>query len=309
MKKPGRNRNYAAFIMTYERPRELKQTIQKLIKQSLPPEYLLVIDNSTSTETQEMMEELTSPTIGFYKMGYNAGPAGAAKMGLEKLASMGFDWIYWGDDDDPPQDDLEIEYLFGGIIYLQEKGIQAGMIGGKGGRFNTLTGRIKSLSNQQLREGPCVEVDSVPGGHSMLVNSEVVKAGVLPDEKLFFGFEEFDFCLRIKSNGFKIFIRTEKWLKERVKTGNTDPHYRWKGSSFGKTEKVWRGYYSTRNLLEIYRKNHFFSAFLFLLIKSVLKMGLGFRYGSDYGRKGFRAQVMALYDFFNGKFGRKGNLV
>ncbi len=301
--------NYAAFVMTYERPGELKQTIGKLMAQSVPPGYLLVIDNSISSHTEEMMGEITSNTIGYLRTGYNAGPAGAAKIGLHSLSSMGFDWIYWGDDDDPPQDDLELEYLFKGIHDLKEKGINAGIVGGKGGRFNAVTGRLKTLSNDELKQGPYLEVDAVPGGHAMLVNVEVVEAGLLPDEKLFFGFEEFEFCLRVKKRGFKIFIPTEKWLKERYDAGHTDPKYRWKGTSFGKTEMVWRGYYSTRNLLEIYYKNHFFLALVLLFVKTLAKMGLGFAFGKRYGREHFRVQQMAIRDFFKQDFGRKDDLL
>lgn len=301
--------NYAAFVMTYERPGALKQTIGKLMAQSVPPVYLLVIDNSISPHTEEMMGETTSNTIGYLRTGYNAGPAGAAKIGLQRLSSMGFDWIYWGDDDDPPQDDLELEYLFKGINDLKERGINPGIVGGKGGRFNVVTGRLKTLSNKELKQGPYVEVDAVPGGHAMLVNVEVVKAGLLPNEKLFFGFEEFDFCLRVKNQGYKIFIPTEKWLKERYGAGHTDPNYRWKSTSFGKPGMIWRGYYSTRNLLEIFYKNHFFLAFVLLFVKTLTKMGLGFACGKRYGRELFRVQQMAIRDFFKGDFGRKDDLL
>lgn len=295
---------YAAFIMTYERPGIIVATIEELLKQSFPPEYLLVIDNSLSHDTEEILKPMRSLSIGYYRVGENRGPAGAARIGLQKLSGMGFQWVFWGDDDNPPRDRNMLSHLFGKIHILEENGVNIGVYGGKGGKFNPLTGRIRTLANKELHRA-CVEVDSVPGGHSMLVNTDVVKKGILPDDKLFFGFEEFDFCLRVKKNGYKIFADSESWLKQRYKAGHLSNSYRWKGSSLGKPELLWRGFYSTRNLLEIFFKNGYYSAFLLLLVKSIVKMVIGFRYGYKYGSRMFIIQFAAVKAFFTQDFSRK----
>ena len=224
--------SFAAFIMTYERPEVLQKTIAKLQNQSLPPELILVVDNSETTRTEELVKSLNSENIEYFRVGYNAGPAGAAKIGLQKLTAKGFDWIYWGDDDDPPRDEQVLQKLFEGITNLTRKGVKLGIFGGKGGSLNKLTGRISSLSNQELQEASFVEVDSVPGGQDMLVNSEVIKAGILPDKKLFFGFEEFDFCLKVKSAGFSIYIDAANWLETRRNSGLTAKTLSLAGSFF-----------------------------------------------------------------------------
>ena len=139
---------YAAFIMTYERPEVLRHTIARLQNQSFSPELILIVDNSKTTRTEELLKSLNSEQLMYHKVGYNSGPAGAAKIGLQKLTSLGFDWIYWCDDDDPPRDEKVFQQIFTGVRELTEKGVKLGIFGGKGGNLNKWTGRINSLSNR-----------------------------------------------------------------------------------------------------------------------------------------------------------------
>lgn len=296
---------FGAFIMTFERPEILLKSIKDLQAQTFPPEYILIIDNSQSHTTQDAIEELSDPRVGYHRVGYNSGPAGAASIGLQKLTDRGFKWIYWGDDDNPPKHKFIFENFFSKIKELStENNSEVGVFGGRGGNLNKVTGRISSLTNSQLQKADVIEVDLVPGGHSMLVNAEVVKQKVFPEEKLFFGFEELDFCLKVQKKGFKIVVDSEDWRKENSDAGNTAANFKWKSSSFGNPSLLWRNYYSTRNLLYIYSKNFYYFPFLFLLFKSIFKSAAGFRYGVDYGRKNLSTQWKAIFHFFAGRFGQ-----
>src|SRR5687768_7215833 len=93
---------FAGFIMTYERSDLLLSTIKTIFDQTISPKKLLIIDNSKSDKTEILIKQLNDPRVFYHKQGYNSGPAGAARTGLQILAAEGYDWIYWGDDDDPP---------------------------------------------------------------------------------------------------------------------------------------------------------------------------------------------------------------
>lgn len=289
--------------MTYERPEILKNTIKKIQDQSFPPEFILIVDNSESTQTKLLIEDLDDPKIGYYRVGYNSGPAGASKIGLSKLTELGFEWIYWGDDDNPPKNNTFFEHLFQKITNCDLKN-PLGILGGRGGNLNKLTGRIRSLTNKQLEYSSLVEVDYVPGGHTMLVSSKVVKNGVLPDEKLFFGFEELDFCLRVQENGFSVVTDTEEWIKDHQAAGNIAPNYRWRGSTFGNPNALWRSYYSTRNLLYLFRNKKMVLPFSLLFFKSIFKSFAGYRHGVSYGKQNFKLQWQAIFDFLKGELGK-----
>ena len=299
------NSDFAAFIMSYERPEVLMKTLKRIEEQTYPPSFILIIDNSESDRVQTKIKSLKREEIKYYRVGYNSGPAGAANIGLDKLFKMGYRWIYWGDDDNPPRDQYEFEQLFKKLESLLKMDTKIGAISGKGGNLSLKTGRIRSLSNKELEMAPVVEVDSVPGGHTLIVNANLVKEGVLPDKKLFFGFEELDFSLLARSKGFKLFVDSENWLQIRKRAKHYDPKFRPRASGFGNLSLLQREYYSTRNLLFIFFKNRYYQAFAFTLIKTLIKTGYGFRYGLIYGLANFRLQWKALYHFFLSRSGKE----
>ena len=293
---------FAAFVITYERPIELLKTLQIIKHQEFAPTCILVIDNSESDQTAVEIQKLNDPQIEYYRVGYNSGPAGGAKRGLELLAARDFDWIYWGDDDDPPRDSTVFAHLFKGVKNLLDQNIALGIFAGKGARLNPWSGRVRSLSNRELKKAAYTETDFAAGGQTLLINAELIRKGILPEEKLFFGFEELDFCLKVKKQGYRIFTDSESWLAVRERDGLSNANYRWKGSSFGKRDILYREFYTTRNLLYIYFSNQLYSAFLLQLLKSTLKLFAGFAHGITYGRKMFKIQGKALVSFFTGKY-------
>ena len=296
------NMKFAAFVITYERPIELLNTLKIIKNQEFTPSCILVVDNSESDRTAVEIKKLNDPRIEYYRVGYNSGPAGGAKRGLELLAQRDFDWIYWGDDDDPPRDSTVFSHLFKGIDNLLKANEKVGVFAGKGAYFNKITGRVTSLSNSELSKGAYIETDFAAGGQTLLINAELIRKGILPEEKLFFGFEDLDFCLKVKKQGYKIFTDSESWLKVRKRDGYKAENYRWKGSSFGKIEVLHREFYSTRSLLYIFYHHRFYIAFFLQLLKSTLKLFAGFAHGITYGRKMFKVQGKALVSFFTGKY-------
>lgn len=296
---------FGAFIMTFERPEIILKTIRDLRSQTFPPEYILIVDNSESFDTQDVLKNLLSPSLEYHRVGYNSGPAGAARVGLSKVSEKGFQWIYWGDDDNPPGNPQVFEYFFERIKKLEKLNVNLGIYGGKGGNINKLTGRIRSLQNRDLLNKETVEVDMVAGGQTMLVKSSVIGKCILPEERLFFGFEELDFCLKVKASGFKIYADAFSWYKIRLSAGNNSLKYRPVGSSFGNEERLIRDYYSTRNFISILKKHRLYLPLSFQLVKSMTKMFLGFKFGTSYGRKNLFLQMKAVRDFLKDDFSFK----
>jgi len=296
---------FGAFIMTFERPEILLKSIRNLQSQTFPPEYILIVDNSASYDTQNALKEFISPSLEYYRVGYNSGPAGGASMGLIKVAEKGYQWIYWGDDDNPPRNPQVFQDLFSRIRKLEEQQVNLGIYGGKGGTINKLTGRIRSLKNKDLLNKDAVEVDMVAGGQTMLVKAVVIRKHILPEERLFFGFEDLDFSLKVRAAGFKIFVDAKSWLKARLEFQNSGHNYRPVDSSFGNEKKLIRDYYSNRNLLYILLKNKLYFPLSFQLLKSFAKMFWGFKFSGSYGKKNFFFQKKAIQDFFKKDFSFK----
>jgi glycosyltransferase involved in cell wall biosynthesis len=290
---------FAGFIMTYERPEILASTIAKVFAQSMAPQKLVIVDNSESEKTKILIESIDDPRLEYVAVGYNAGPAGAAKVGLQRLASEGYEWIYWGDDNDPPngRDTLKDE------LNLAEQTTNVGIIGEVGVHFNKYTGRTSGYKNKELQK--IMDADAVAGGRQMIVSKKAVDAGILPTEKLFFGFEELDFCIKVKKAGFRIIFDGEKMKAGRSEQGNHDPNYKWRGKTIQQADKIWRQYYSSRNMLSILFRNRFYFAYFYNLSKIVFKPFFLLRFGYEYGAKSFNIYWGAVVDHFKNNFGKK----
>tara|TARA_R110002020_G_scaffold335371_4_gene550539 strand:+ start:105 stop:992 length:888 start_codon:yes stop_codon:yes gene_type:complete len=285
-----------AFIITYNRPEVLIQTIDSVFLQSYPPDFLYIVDNSENLETDHAIAGLLDNRIKYFRMGYNAGPAGAAAKGLELCTQDGADWIYWGDDNDPPfRSDC-----FERLLYIHDAHTFCGVLGAVGHFFDRKKGVIKRIQTRLLEKKDWVEVDSIAGGMCMLVSAEVVKAGVLPDKDLFFGFEELDFCLKVSRKGFALVVDCKLFLEARKETGRLD----FERPAYQQKKNLAREYYSLRNLLYISDTLTLNAMKKRLVLKWFAKAFYGYRYGLGYGWKNMKMIFLAFWHYFKGIKGK-----
>lgn len=286
------NKRFAAFVVTFNRAEILMDTIHKILTQTLPPEKLLVIDNGSTDETKKKLDELY-PQVEYFRMGYNAGPAGGDKVGLEMLAKEGYKWIFWGDDNDPPPTSDTCEKL---VTLAESYGDNCGQVGMVGSRFNKYTGLLERITTEELREKkPFIEVDTIGGGQCKIVNGNSILKGIVTEEKLFFGFEDLDFDLSQKEAGYKLLVHSGLFLgcRERWNRFEIDrPVARKKDEGV-----LWRDYYSIRNALFIMKKHRLPFAWLSFLAVSVGKSLLSYKHGLRYGSLVTRNTCKAVRDY------------
>lgn len=146
-----------SFVTTYERTEYVMSTVSDILSQSFPPLKIIVIDNSSSDSIRNLFLEADIPNLYLVSTNENLGPAGAAKIGLERLANEDCDWIYWGDDDDPPTDPKTFERL----LEIASENPKAGIIGKVGGEFIPNRARTRVFSNRDL--SAITEADYVTG--------------------------------------------------------------------------------------------------------------------------------------------------
>jgi len=290
---------FAAFVMTFERTHLIKDTIDKLLVQSFPPEKILIIDNSITSKTQDFFSDYKNPKVEYFRVGKNLGPAGAAKIGLERLSQEGFKWIYWGDDDDPPffNDNFEI------LLKMADSIPDCGCVGAVGQFFNKKNGLIERVQDEELQRSGELKVDTIAGNMSKIVNANVVlKNKVLPDESLFFGMEELDYDLRIQKAGYNLFVDRALYLRYRVQSNHLGKNV--KRGLKKDSNRMQRDYYSTRNGLFIFKKNGLILALLVNIFRIFYKMITSFKHGSNYGKRYSGYLWRALSHFLKGKKGR-----
>jgi GT2 family glycosyltransferase len=289
---------FAAFIITRDRPKYLENTIQELKGQTIPPELILIVDNSETDLTRNQYEHASGKDIAYIHTGYNAGPAGGAYYGLKTLFEKGYDWVMWVDDDDPPKfNDMTEEMV---KIIENSAAVRLGMVGAVGERFDRKSAKTIRFRDQELLG--YLQVDTISGNMFPLVNRKVFEEGNLPDKHLFFGYEDLDFGLSLKRGKWQILISGDLHRRHRELAGRLGLKkvlYQRK-----KSNSLWREYYSTRSLMIIllYKEKKMVTVLKYFF-KTAVKSIYVFGYGFNYGFNNFRFLWLGL---IHGLINKKG---
>jgi GT2 family glycosyltransferase len=291
---------FAGFIMTFCRKEIAIQSILKIFEQSVKPEELLIIDNDPEMSASLISSSLSHLPLSYIPMGYNAGPSGAAKKGLELLLAKGYDFVAWYDDDDPPY----FEDVHEVLLKVLHDNPNCGCTGVVGQLFDRRKGLMKRVDDRQLEGDGYIEVDNIAGNMIKIINAALIRQhAITPEEKLFFGFEELDLDLQIKKYGYSLLV--EKSIYRRHRALHKRVGIKLKKNVFKSDRQLKRDYYSTRNMLYLLKREHLFKAMLFTLARVIAKSIISFRYGLKYGLISIKYQSLALLHFVFSIYGKK----
>lgn len=289
------------FLVTYRRPHELRRSLERLLKQSLPPEYLLVVDNDPDRSAQAVARDISTGRVAYLSLPQNPGPAGAAAAALEHLLERDGPWLYWGDDDDPPEAPDTLERLL--QLESSTSGQPVGALAASGVRWDWRTGRPMRVPDEELQGA--IGIDAVGGGMQLVLRREAVQRVGLPNPRLFFGLEDYEYCLRLRSAGYAILADGDRMWERRARQGRLGyvPHRR--ATPSGSLRSLPREYYTTRNY--VYLMRHTFNRpglahrrtlrSLFRIVSSWLR-------GPRFGWAFTRVELRALWDGYREHMGR-----
>lgn len=90
-----------AVVVTYNRKRLLGECLDALLRQTRPPDSIIVIDNASSDGTEEFLRKdyLHNPVFDYVRLPQNIGGAGGFHEGIKRAYEGGCDWIWVMDDD------------------------------------------------------------------------------------------------------------------------------------------------------------------------------------------------------------------
>lgn len=291
---------YGAFLTTCNRPDRLRRTLEKTLAQTRPPELLLVIDNGDPGVAEAAIDDLLGPRVLYHPMGENAGPAGASAYALERLAGEGFGWIGWGDDDTPPKTPDTLERL---LRLAESAPADVGGVGAVGARFDWRRGELIRLGDHEL--SGVIEVDGIGSGLQLVTRRELVSQVGLPDRRLFFGFYDPEYCLRVRRAGYRLWVDGDLMRTYRELAGRMDLVVERSLRPVNSSDRLWRRYYVTRNYIFMMRRT-FDRPDLArrevakALVRTVTAWGRGPRYAIPFGR----FQLAGVFDGYLGRLGR-----
>lgn len=92
-----------AVVVTYNRLDKLKKALDSFEKQEHLPAYVIVVDNASTDETAQYLQQWKEKDTGFDKviltMENNTGGSGGFYAGIKKAMEQEADWIWVSDDD------------------------------------------------------------------------------------------------------------------------------------------------------------------------------------------------------------------
>jgi GT2 family glycosyltransferase len=249
------NLSIASITTAYNGAHILPRQIDALLEQSRPLQEIMIIDNGSDDGTSAMLAE-RYPQVTALRLPENVGAAGGWAAGLAYAAlERGHDWV-WNFDDDSVPSQSALESLLteaGEFAADPQVGILAPL------PVNAATGT--SYPPWLWREGfvkpgkdilqqPVWFADLVVASGCM-VRREVVDSIGLPRADFFMDFFDFEYCLRIRSQGYRIAVINLCHFSHEIGDART---IRFAGHSHVWSDHApWREYYVSRNATYIAR--------------------------------------------------------
>lgn len=241
----------ASVTTAYNAAQFLSRQMEALVRQTRPPQEIVVVDNGSTDGTAKLLAE-RYPQVTVLRLQANAGAAGAWAAGLDYAAlKKGHDWV-WAFDDDSVPEPSALERLVNAIEDAEANG-DTGMVAGMPVQPETgicyppllwQDGFVKP--SPELLQQPLWFADLAFASGSM-VRKEMVERIGLPRADFFMDFFDFEYCLRARRNGYKIAIVSQARFAHDV---GRPRHVRLAGySRLWPDHAPWREYYMSRNLV------------------------------------------------------------
>lgn len=236
-----------AVVVTYRRHDDVKTTMAEVLAQTRPPDTVCIVDNDPSDELAEWAA--TIPGATYERSPSNLGPAGGIAAGMDRVLEVAADddLVVLIDDDDPPPNDHTIADIVGLFDRSEEGGVIAGA-GLVGAMYDRSRGLTRRLPDEELVG--TVDVDYIAGNQLPTYRVRCIREVGVFDRDLFFGFDDLEFGLRLRTAGYRLVVDGDIMTGLRALHGRLGKGPRIAGGGL----PPWRRYYSARNIVALARR-------------------------------------------------------
>lgn len=280
-----------AVIITYFPSDDLPEAVDAVLEQV---SHVLIVDNGSQPKRGDVFERLEKDHVTIFRIRENLGIATALNLGVNWARDHGFQWVLTLD-----QDSLCLPGMVAKMLeaYRQEPnrekiGILAPV------HFDRDTNHV----SLQLRNLPTPVVDrEIVMSSGNLVPLHVYDQIGQYDDDLFIEYVDTDFCLRMKSRGYRAVLVRDARLGHRLGDQRRHRVGPWWGF-FSHNYMPVRRYYRARNRVILYRR--FKTAWIFrdqnFAIRDFIKILLV----EELRWEKIKATFMGTFDALLGRLGR-----
>ncbi|MCD6149364.1 glycosyltransferase family 2 protein [bacterium] len=198
------------IILNYNGRNTIKECLASVFRMNYPNFEVVIVDNDSRDGSFELAKN-SFPKAHFIKNKKNLGFAAGSNIGIRFALEKMADYVFLLNNDAVVSKNTLSELI---KVAQSEKLKSAGIfspvifkgntkkIWFAGGKINWL--KMRAIHKNKLQVASCkLQVTSYATGCAMLVKKEVFKKTGLLDENFFLYYEDADFCVRAKKEGFK----------------------------------------------------------------------------------------------------------
>jgi len=203
------------LVVTHNGAETVRETLQSILRQSVPPSKILLIDNASTDNTIGIVRSLNVQNLEISILEENAGVGRAFNLGIEAAAKQGFGWLWIFDQDTICQEDcLESLLYAGNMLDEPAKPVGALFPSAKSKSYPEVTllpyhwnGKNFIHASGGHSEDPYLQI------HSSISSGGLYKVDVLRQtggfrEDYFIDFVDHDYHLKLHQAGYQMF-----WVK------------------------------------------------------------------------------------------------
>lgn len=262
----------ASVTVAYNGAAVLSGHLESLKRQSCQIDEIVVVDNASTDQTRNLLAR-RYPRVKQLSLPCNRGIAGGLAAGVAYAAlERQHDWIWIFDQDSLPAPDA-LEQLLAAIHRLKDEAQDIAIVApicinqATGMKYPGLRWNRHGFSPHSCDQSePVSFVDMVISSGSLIRREGIEEAG-LPREDFFMDFVDYEHCLRLRRQGFRIAIVRDSTLDHAIGEPTTVKIFGRR--KFWADHPPWREYYMARNeifTIQQYRKDSIARAFVLFRI-------------------------------------------
>ncbi|WP_240049653.1 glycosyltransferase family 2 protein [Loigolactobacillus coryniformis] len=236
----------SCIVVTYNRIALLKECLTALIKQTVPIEHIIIVNNNSSDGTDQYIDNLDNDRILPINLERNIGGAAGFQLGLKKAFENYNDDFFWIMDDDTIPSVNALEALIASLKVIPKKfGFLCSNVRWTDGTPSNMPS--PALNWPIYADKGLIEVTKATFV-SILVNRQIVKELGLPIKEMFIWGDDTEYTTRLSENYTSYFVTNSIVTHKTPQTLNNITYLN------DTVDRISRYFYLYRNLVFISKK-------------------------------------------------------
>ena len=264
---------YAVVITTHNREQLLRECVEHVQHQTIPPDKIIIVNNASTDGTGRYLKTLSEQykTIDVIDLLVNTGGAGGFAVGIERAAETAAAWVLVIDDDAI----IAIDYMEQIFAAAQQNAMYQAFAGAVtvNGQIDTchrrnLTGigLLSKNCKEEVYEQSCFACD-IASFCGMVVDLSLVRQIGLPHAEYFIWYDDTEYSLRIHNYSRFLVVPQAVLTHKITQLEKTHPR-----------RYDWKEYYAIRNRLLMVQEHgtildravNFFNLFVHVIFRNWL---------------------------------------